>query len=425
MVDINAEQEMIKLLINRKDKIDEWMLELKQEYFTDQRRVVFNCINYLRKNGTDIDYVTIHNELKKHNLNLDWKFTDLPASTYKNAITILKENYKIRSLHHLTLNLRDGIDQHSKSEDMIKIIADEIFKLNESFQGQTWHSLSEITKSRAADLKDPKSLDKLIRTGHNKLDGMIVGLYPGDYVIIGARPSMGKSQFMLKTAGNIGLTKKVGIFSLEMQAFKLADRYISELTEIPLYNIKHRLLDKRQFDLIDKCASEIKDLQIMIDDSGCQTIDSLIAKMRILKSKNILDIAFIDHLGFVDAEGFNRNAELTGISRKIKSAAKELQIPIVVLSQLNRGVDDRENKRPIKSDLRDSGSLEQDADIIIMLYRHDYYYKDEPKDHTTEVIIEKNRDGECGMVPFISIFSIMKFEEMNIHGENIKHEESF
>jgi len=421
MIDATSEKEMIKILINHSDKTDEYILHLLPEYFTDERRVAFNCIKGLRQKGIDIDYTILNDELSKRNIKMPQEFMEYTTSIFKNTLSVIKDCYKKRVLETLLLNTTDAL-RSMDSEDIIKIIADEIYKLNESYHGSEWKHIKDIAKMRAIEIKDPKSLDKIIRTGFNILDSMIVGLFPGDYIVIGARPSQGKSQIMLKIAGNVSLNHNVGIFSLEMQNFKLVDRYLSELTEIPMYNIKHRTLRQEQHEKIDQCVKEMADMNIMIDDSGGQSIDDLINKMRILKSKNQLDIAFIDHLGFLDNNGEDdkyENAMITKISKKIKCIAKELQIPIVLLSQLNREVEKRSDKRPIMSDIRASGSIEQDADIIMLLYRHDYYYKDEPKDHTMEVIIGKNRDGDTGTVKFLSLFSIMKLEEIEMHGNNI------
>ncbi|MHB8096073.1 MAG: replicative DNA helicase [Erysipelotrichaceae bacterium] len=426
MQDINCERDTIAKILYFPSKIDDWLLLLDSSYFSDERRIYFDCIKKLRNEGKEIDQVVLYDELKKHDIKFDSTITSIvPSSNMRNNIEVLKKQNKLRQLKQLSMIISDSVDNNQDTTITINNAVDVLYKLTNDTNKEVWKQIGDIAINRAKELHEPLEKSKIIKTYLKELDNTIVGLFPGDYVIIGARPSTGKTAFMLKIAGNIAHpafgNKHVGMFSLEMMGGKLIDRYFAEHTGIPMYLIKHRKLSVEQLQRLDNCAKEFKDMNIMIDDSCYQSIDSLCNKMRVLKNKGKLDIAFIDHYGFVSDNGFNRNAELTSISAKVKTIAKELEIPIVVLSQLSRELEKREDKRPIKSDLRDSGSLEQDADIILFLYKDSNYHKDCPNPDIVEVIVAKNRDGANNItIENLVKYNIMEWTELSSHATMLK-----
>jgi len=231
------------------------------------------------------------------------------------------------------------------------------------------------------------------------LDRHLGGLDAGNLVLIAGRPGMGKTTLALQIAENVAdKGKAVGIFSMEMGEQELAIKQVAAASGVNATNIRHGRLTNDEFERVARAAHRLASNRISVDESGGLTISQVRSRARIMRRKFGLDLLVVDYLQMMTGQGENRVQVLEAISRGLKSLAKELAIPVIALSQLNRGVESRPNKRPMLSDLRDSGSLEQDADIVIGLYRDDYYNADSPDRGTAEALILKHRMGETGMV---------------------------
>jgi replicative DNA helicase len=238
-----------------------------------------------------------------------------------------------------------------------------------------------------------------LMTGLADLDAHLGGLDGGNLILVAGRPGMGKTTLALQIAENVAdQGKGVGIFSMEMGEQELATKQISAYSGIHATNIRHGKLTNDEFERVARAAHKLGELKISIDESGGLTVAQVRSRARIMRRKFGLDLLLVDYLQMMTGRGDNRVQVLEEISRGLKALAKELAIPVIALSQLNRGVEQRPNKRPILSDLRDSGSLEQDADIVIGLYRDDYYNADSPDRGSAEALILKHRMGETGMV---------------------------
>ena len=249
-----------------------------------------------------------------------------------------------------------------------------------------------------------------VPTGHAELDDMTAGFQPGNFVIIAARPSVGKTALALdigKNAAKAG--KTVGFVSLEMPHAELTDRLIASEGMVDSYKIKTGKLAEDDWQKLMVASGVLSDLPIYIEDSNASTVAEIRSKVTKLKQEKGLDMLIIDYLQLLSGSGReNRQQEVSRISRTLKQLAGELEIPIIALSQLSRSVEQREDKRPMLSDLRESGSLEQDSDIVMFLYRDDYYDK-ESKDQTIEVIISKHRNGSLGTVELAFLKEYSKF----------------
>ena len=316
----------------------------------------------------------------------------------------------------------DGISR----DDLMNEVEDRIFKIsydNAHYKGNVRlkDALGTAIKSIEKAYQDPNSVSG-ITTGFKDLDQLLYGFHNSDLVIIAARPAMGKTSFMLNLAENAakhlrGEKASVGIFSLEMSSEQIAMRFLSMNTGLSMGDMKKGSLDQDQFVKLMKLSMNDTIPYIHIDDTAALTIGSIFSRVRRYVRKNNVKILFIDYLQLLypkkEKANMNRTNEVSEISRGLKEIAKEFNIPVIALSQLSRKVEDRSNKRPHLSDLRDSGSIEQDADIVIFIHREEYFLRmDEPEMGTqghyewqqemdkvrgrASIIIAKHRNGPTG-----------------------------
>lgn len=259
-----------------------------------------------------------------------------------------------------------------------------------------------------------------IETGFFELDEMTNGLQPGELIIVAARPSMGKTAFALNIAEHVAATKgtSVGVFSLEMSKQQLAQRLLCSRSGVDSHKLRRNMLSRDDFSQLSLTVGELSEAPLYIDDTAGLTLMGLRAKARRMKQRYGIEALMVDYLQLMSAPSAGkegRQNEVSAISRGIKALARELGVPIICLSQLNRAAEQREGHRPRMSDLRESGSIEQDADVIMMLHREDYFHRGDPEhvdDNTAEVIITKQRNGPTGTVKLIFDGSTTRFKNM-------------
>ncbi|NHN32253.1 replicative DNA helicase [Paenibacillus agricola] len=252
-----------------------------------------------------------------------------------------------------------------------------------------------------------------IRSGFQDLDKMTSGFQRSDLIIVAARPSVGKTAFALNIAQNVGVREKetVAIFSLEMGAPQLVQRMICAEANVDATRMRTGLLEAEDWEKMTMAIGSLSEANIYIDDSPSVTVADIRARCRRLKQERGLGMILIDYLQLIHGrgKGDNRQQEVSEISRTLKQIARELDVPVIALSQLSRGVEQRQDKRPMMSDLRESGSIEQDADIVAFLYRDDYYDKESEKKNIIEIIIAKQRNGPVGTVELAFLKNFNKF----------------
>ncbi|GBG09485.1 replicative DNA helicase [Paenibacillus agaridevorans] len=253
-----------------------------------------------------------------------------------------------------------------------------------------------------------------IPSGFDDLDRMTAGFQRNDLIIVAARPSVGKTAFALNIAQNVGVRAKetVAIFSLEMSAAQLVQRMICAEGQIDGSRMRTGRFENDDWDRMTMAISALADADIHIDDTPGITVNEIRAKCRRLKKERGLGMILIDYLQLIQGSGrrgANRQEEVSQISRTLKQIARELEVPVIALSQLSRGVEQRQDKRPMMSDLRESGAIEQDADIVAFLYRDDYYDKESDKKNIIEIIISKQRNGPVGTVELVFLKNYNKF----------------
>lgn len=257
-----------------------------------------------------------------------------------------------------------------------------------------------------------------IPSGFPDLDKMTAGFQRNDLIIVAARPSVGKTAFALNIAQNVGVRSKetVAIFSLEMSAAQLVQRIICAEANVDAQRMRTGALEPDDWEKLTMAIGALSEAEIYIDDTPGITVSELRAKCRRLKKEKGLGMILIDYLQLIHGRGKpgeNRQQEVSEISRTLKQIARELEVPVIALSQLSRGVEQRQDKRPMMSDLRESGSIEQDADIVAFLYRDDYYDKESEKKNIIEIIIAKQRNGPVGTVELAFLKSFNKFVSLD------------
>src|SRR5262245_5962782 len=323
-----------------------------------------------------------------------------------------------------------GYGEYGDVDEYIDEAERAVFEIAQRSQKQSYEPIKPVLKVTIQALErryDRKQAITGVATGFHKLDSMTAGLQPGDLVVVAARPSMGKTSFIMNAAQNAALQYKAPIlvFSLEMSKESLCERLLCSQARVDSTRLRGGFLETRDWVQITKAASEIAEAPIYIDDSGAPTLMEIRAKARrwrsdqnLFKNPDQLGLIVIDYMQLIQgrvSKEDNRQREISEISRGLKALAKELRVPVVALSQLNRSLESRADKRPMLSDLRESGAIEQDADLISFIYRDEVYSKDEVKEEdrgVAEVIIGKQRNGPTGHVRLAFLNMYTRFESL-------------
>jgi replicative DNA helicase len=325
-----------------------------------------------------------------------------------------------------------GYGEYGDVDEYIDTAEREIFEIAQRSQKGSFEKidkvLKEAIKALAARFERKQAITGVPTTFH-KFDEMTAGLQPGDLVIIAARPSMGKTSFVMNAVQNAAVRHNIPnlVFSLEMSKVSLGERLLSSQARVDSAKLRRGMLDQRDWVLLTKAASDIAEAPIYIDDSGSPTLLEIRAKCRRWRADpkifppnkpEQLGMVVIDYMQLIQGRASkddNRQREISEISRGLKALAKELKVPVVALSQLNRGLENREDKRPKMSDLRESGAIEQDADLICFIYRDEVYSKDQCKEEdkgVAEIIIGKQRNGPTGTVRLAFLNTYTRFENL-------------
>ena len=383
------------------------------------------------KNKQQMDVTVLKNEIEKKNpINSvggieylsDVIDSVVSASNVDSYINIIREKSLRRNLIKVCESIENSArDEASSANDVIEHAEKQIFSVTKARKASEFKTAAEVVKSTRIQLENlAKNNQEVtgIATGFYDFDKLTSGLHPNELIIIAARPAMGKTAFALNIATNAAISsgKSVAIFNLEMGAEQLMFRMISALGAVEGNKLKTGRLTHDDWKKVNEAMSELADAPIFIEDTPGITIGEIRAKCRRLASQgNGLGLIVIDYLQLISGGpgyGNNRQQEVSDISRSLKTMAMELGVPVIALAQLSRSVEGRENKRPIMSDLRESGSIEQDADIVTFLYRDDYYNKttiEENNVSLSELIIGKHRNGATGTIELLFEKNISNF----------------
>ena len=421
---IEAEESVLGACFLSKYALQKACESLTPDSFYDEKNgKIFAAMNALVDEKTPIDITTVTGYLKKNN-----QLTEIGGVEYLTEVlnfvpTASNIDYYIKNvedasiLRKLIETATDIASEGYRTDETVNEILDnsekKILNIVKNRKSSEFRSIKDILQKTQSDLErlsEHKGEVTGLATGWYDIDKLTTGLHPNELIIIAARPAMGKTVFALNLATHAAMTqdKSVALFNLEMSAEQLAMRIISSLGQVDGFKLRTGNLMNTDWKRINEAVSQLSNTNLVMDDTPGITIGEIRAKCRRLaSSEKGLALVVIDYLQLISGGknyGANRQQEVSDISRSLKTLAMELQVPVIALSQLSRSVESREDKRPIMSDLRESGSIEQDADIVAFLYRDDYYKKEARNEDNTsivELIIGKHRNGPTATVELL------------------------
>jgi replicative DNA helicase len=404
-------------------------------FYSEANRRIFQAIVKLYDQNEAVDIVTVIEELKKRNL-LD----EAGGAAYVTALAgsvataaniehyarIVREKYLMRRLITAATSIvRDGFESTGEVEEVLDRAEQEIFDITSTKDRQL----------SIADMKDIvkesiETIDRLyqrkenitgIPTGFHELDIMTAGLQKSDFVVIAGRPSMGKSALATSIVEHAGVVEKVpcAFFSLEMSKEQLVQRMLCSVAHVNAHKVRTGFFSQNDWPKLMEAAQKLSESPIFIDDTPAISVLELRAKARRLKSRHDIKLMVVDYLQLMrsTARAESRQQEISAISRSLKALARELSVPIIGISQLSRAVEQRADHRPMLSDLRESGAIEQDADLVILLLREEYYNPTEENKGIAEVIVAKQRNGPVGTLKLAFLSEFTKFSNLSIKEE--------
>ncbi len=453
---IELEEAVLGALMLDNEALSDTIDILKPEYFYKiEHQKIFDSIIVLFNESKPVDILTIIEQLKKsgelENIGGAFYITQLTNNVASSANTeyharIIVEKFIQRSLIQISSSIiKDSFDETIDVFDLLSNAEQELFSVTEGSLRKSYSKMSELISSAINNIEELKNKEdglSGVPSGFSRLDRVTSGWQKSDLVIIAARPGMGKTALALTMCRNIAINHKtpIGIFSLEMSTDQLVNRLISSESEIPSNKLRKGNLEEYEFVQLHEKIKDLAEAPIYIDDTPGLSVFELRAKARRLVKNHGVKIIIVDYLQLMTAGGNkigNREQEISTISRSLKGIAKELKIPVIALSQVNRGVESRTStsKRPILADLRESGAIEQDADIVTFIYRPEYYkiYEWENSDDSrgqAEIIIAKHRNGPLDNIRLKFINTLAKFSDLDYFDgvnekENLGDEPSF
>jgi replicative DNA helicase len=434
---VDLEEAVLGAMMLEQDAVSAVIDILKPEvFYKEAHQKIFSAIFSLFSKSEPVDILTVTNELKSSGelemVGGPYYITMLTsriassANVEYHARIILQKHIQRELIRISSGIIKDAFEDTTDVFDLLDRAEQGLFNVSESNLRRNFEDMPSLVKQAIEDIESAKNSDSHMRgvpSGYVELDRITSGWQKSDLVILAARPAMGKTAFALSMARNIAVQfdKPVAVFSLEMSAVQLVTRLISSETELPAGKLKKGDLAEHEWQQLNSKINSLVNAKIFIDDTPALSIFELRAKCRRLKQQHDIQMVFVDYLQLMTAGGEargNREQEISTISRSLKALAKELNIPVLALSQLSRAVESRpgSSKKPILSDLRESGAIEQDADLVMFIYRAEYYKLHEfedgtPTDGVAEIIIAKHRNGPVGEVRLKFIDRFAKFED--------------
>lgn len=430
---IEAEQAVLGAMMIKKEAITEVQEILHpDDFYREAHSVIYQTMLDLFNNEEAVDIVTMTEALRKSGklekvggLSFITTLANL-VPTAANVIhhaKIVREKSELRHLIDAATQIAGAAyEDNDTVENIMDSAEKQILAVANRQGGSTFEPLKDIlirTFEHINVLYESQGGITGLSTGFKDLDALTTGLQPSDLILVAARPSMGKTAFTLNIAAHVGLSgHSVAFFSLEMSKEQLMQRMLCSEGGLDSQRLRTGQLDDEEWSRLVETADRLNKAPIYIDDTAGITVMELRSKARRLKAEHGLDLVVIDYLQLMQGRSSrnsdNRQQEISEISRSLKALARELGVPVIALSQLSRSVESRQVKRPMLSDLRESGSLEQDADIVMFLYREDYYDKDTENKNITEVIIAKHRNGPIDTIKLFFQKECTKFRDLLI-----------
>ncbi len=420
---LDAEKAVLgSLLLNPQALVDVENV-LKHSYFTQEaHQAIFASMSRLRDRGMEADLVSLIDDLTEQDKvatmggppYLDYLIQHCPTSV--NVLTYARIVERKALLRNLIAAASEIIQQSQEGKEDVEQILDKaeqaIFRVSQERSRNHLVPIQEIMPDVLEELESSRHQEAApgrLPTGFRALDKLLGGLNKNDLVVLAGRPGMGKSSFGLSIAHHVALNLKstIAIFSLEMGAEQLGQRLLAMESNTDLHHLRMGQLDGHQWQLVQEVSDRLGQTRIFVDDTPGASVSEIRGKARRLHAQEDVDLIMIDYMqlmsgtdGLMSRPRENRQQEITYISASLKNMARELEVPVLALSQLSRAVESRQDKRPMLQDLRESGSIEQDADVVMFLYRDDYYNEDTLEPNLAELIVAKHRNGSLGKVKF-------------------------
>ncbi len=395
-------------------------------FYNSANQNIYTALQMVFMSGIPVDIISVSEQMKKDNT-----FSESGGMEYLNKLasqivsassaeyysSIVFDKYILRSLIALCAEVfEDGYSDSKEAKELLEYAQQMIFDLTEKTDTKGVKRISDIIVHRLnyfRELSKTKRMPERIETGFADLDKLILGFQPGDFVLIAARPSVGKSTLAMNMAQNMAIRKgkNVLFLSLEMSNEQLTDRIIASEARVSNSKLQRGEADQNEWAKVTATAGIVHESKIFLDDTSSITVADIRSKCRRFKSAENLDIIFIDYLQLIGSavKKENRQQEVTEISRQLKILAKDMKLPVVALSQLSRASEQRSDHVPQLSDLRESGAIEQDADIVMFLYKPSQFDKS-ASTHLVDLVVAKNRNGEIGKVKLVWQDQIVKFD---------------
>ena len=428
---IEAEQCVLGSMITDKNAIAEAIEKLEEEdFYRDGHKVIFKTISEMFKDDMPVDLVTLLERLKATE-----KLEKAGGITYVSElgssllttinlsayIKIVKEKSILRKLIKASTSIiEDSYNKQGEVENVLEGAEKRIFDIAEKRNTSDFEPLNVVLERGFVEIErifNNKGEITGVGSGFIDLDAKTSGFQKGDMVLIAARPSMGKTTFALNIAEHAALRegKSVVVFSLEMSKEQLAYKLLCSEANVDLLKLRTGALEDEDWENIARATGPLSKAKIYIDDTAGVSIMEMRSKCRRLKIEYGIDLILIDYLQLMSGSNpDNRQQEVSEISRSIKALAKEMECPVIALSQLSRAPEQRSDHRPMLSDLRESGSIEQDADLVMFLYRDEYYNKETDDKNIAECIVAKQRNGPVGTVKLAFLGQLSKFANLEI-----------
>jgi replicative DNA helicase len=427
---IEAEQSVLGGILLEERAISEVMdILTPQDYYRESHRKIYSAMTALFDKNEPVDLITLTDAMKKAGTLEGCGGAAYISSLVDNVPTaaniayyarIVKEKAILRSLISISGEIiADSYEDQRNVDELLDLAESRIFQISEEKIKPAFISMKEIVKNTfeiIEALYEKQERITGVSTGYKDLDDITAGFQQSDLIIIAGRPAMGKTALALNIARNAAVNKEipVAVFSLEMSKEQLAMRLLSTESRIDFNRIRNGHIRKDEWDSLIHAAGVLSEAPMLIDDTASLNPLEMRAKARRMKMDYDIGMVVVDYLQLMTSKGRaeRRDLEISEISRSLKAMAKDLNIPVVALSQLSRAVENREDKRPILADLRESGAIEQDADVVAFIFRREFYNPDTEDKGIAEVIIGKQRNGPTGTVKLTFLREYTRFENL-------------
>ena len=428
---LEAEQSVIGAMIMDADAVIAAAEMLREDdFYSRQYGILFQTIQEMSRKNVDIDPVTLQESLKEKNLPPEVYSAEMimnliaavpTSANIRSYADIVARKSMLRKMIHAGEDIANACYTESQETDVIMDLAEKkIFEISESRGGSDFVPVRQVVLNAMERIEAASRIKGTVTglpTGFMDLDRQTAGFQRSDMILIAARPSMGKTALALNIAEHLVMheNKCIAIFSLEMSKEQLMNRLLAMESRVDSQKIRTGSLSDQEWTDLIEAAGALGESRLILDDTPAITVAELRSKCRKYKMEFGLEMVIVDYLQLMSGNGRSgesRQQEISDISRSLKALARELNVPVVALSQLSRAVESRPNHRPMLSDLRESGAIEQDADVVMFIYRDDYYNPDSEKKGVAEIIIAKQRNGPIGTVELSWQPALTKFANL-------------